>query len=581
MKISTILNSATMGNPKRMYPMIWWTLLEYFFRGAPYGITLFVVWELFKPLQNPGTGLDISKIVIACISLAVSLLLLYLTSKKAYFKAYKTGYDICAEGRQKVAAHMKKLPMGFYNQRDPGDIGAYIVTDYANIEQMTTHIVPQFFGALIMPLILLIGLFFFEWKLALAATMVIPLAWPMLKLTNYIVKKLGVKHQKIKVNASSRMIEYIQGIRLIKAFNLGGTKFERLEKSFQNLKKASIKLEAAPGPTIIFASVLLNGGIVLIILLGFTYLLSAQVTLPVYILFLIMGVHIYQPLIHAMTFMAEMNYMKLGADRIDTLIKTPFLPEGSITEKQNIESIEFNNVHFSYNNIEVLKGLSLKIKVNTLTALVGPSGSGKTTLTRLIARFWDVNSGEILINGNNIKDYNSNNLMSMISIVFQDVYLFNDTIYNNIRVGREDATEAEIIEAAKLAQCHEFINSMPDKYQTMVGEGGSTLSGGEKQRISIARAILKDAPIILLDEATASLDPENELFIQKAINDLIRNKTVIIIAHRLNTIKNADNIVVINQGEITEQGRHHELMNNNSLYKNLWDEQQKIKGWKF
>jgi ATP-binding cassette subfamily B protein len=169
----------------------------------------------------------------------------------------------------------------------------------------------------------------------------------------------------------------------------------------------------------------------------------------------------------------------------------------------------------------------------------------------------------------------------MISIVFQDVYLFNDTIYNNIRVGREDATEAEIIEAAKLAQCHEFINSMPDKYQTMVGEGGSTLSGGEKQRISIARAILKDAPIILLDEATASLDPENELFIQKAINDLIRNKTVIIIAHRLNTIKNADNIVVINQGEITEQGRHHELMNNNSLYKNLWDEQQKIKGWKF
>ena len=294
-----------------------------------------------------------------------------------------------------------------------------------------------------------------------------------------------------------------------------------------------------------------------------------------------MGVHIYQPLIHAMTFMAEMNYMKLGADRIDTLIKTPFLPEGTITEKQNIESIEFNNVHFSYNNIEVLKGLSLKIKANTLTALVGPSGSGKTTLTRLIARFWDVNSGEILINGNNIKDYNSNNLMSMISIVFQDVYLFNDTIYNNIRVGREDATEAEIIEAAKLAQCHEFINSMPDKYQTMVGEGGSTLSGGEKQRISIARAILKDAPIILLDEATASLDPENELFIQKAINDLIRNKTVIIIAHRLNTIKNADNIVVINQGEITEQGRHHELMKNNSLYKNLWDEQQKIKGWKF
>jgi len=581
MKISTILNSATMGNPKKMYPMIWWTLLEYLFRGAPYGITLFVVWELFKPLQNPGTALDISKIIIAIISLAISLVLLYFTSKKAYFKAYKTGYDICAEGRRKVATHMRRLPMGFYNRRDPGDIGAYIVTDYANIEQMTTHIVPQFFGALIMPLLLLVGLFFFNWKLAFAATMVIPLAWPMLKLTNYIVKKLGVKHQKVKVTASSRMIEYIQGIRLIKAFNLGGTKFERLEKSFRDLKKESIKLEAAPGPTIIFASVLLNGGIVLIILLGFTYLLSTQVTLPVYILFLIMGVHIYQPLIHAMTFMAEMNYMKLGADRIDTLIKTPFLPEGTITDKQEINSVEFNDVHFSYNNIEVLKGIDLKIHTNTLTALVGPSGSGKTTLTRLIARFWDVNSGEILINGTNIKDYHSDNLMSMISIVFQDVYLFNDTIYNNIKIGREDASEVEIIEAAKLAQCHEFIEDMPDKYHTMVGEGGSTLSGGEKQRISIARAILKDAPIILLDEATASLDPENELSIQKAINDLIKNKTVIIIAHRLNTIKNADNIVVINDGKIAEQGKHSELLNNNLIYKNLWDEQQRIKGWKF
>lgn len=581
MKISTILNSATMGEPKQMYPMIWWTILEYFFRGAPYGITLFVVWELFKPLQNPGTQLDIQKIVFACISLSISLVLLRWASKKAYFTAYKTGYDICAEGRQKVAAQMKKLPMGFYNKRDPGDIGAYIVTDYANIEQMTTHIVPQFFGALIMPLLLIAGLFVFSWKLALAATAVIPLSWPLLKLTNYIVGKLGTKHQKVKVNAASRMIEYIQGIKLIKAFNLGGTKFERLEKSFHNLKKESIKLEAAPGPTIIFASLLLNGGVILIILLGFSLLLSAEVSLPVYILFLIMGVHIYQPLIHAMTFLAEMNYMKLGADRIDNLLKTPCLREGYITSCKDIENIEFKDVHFTYKNVEVINGINLTINKKTLTALVGPSGSGKTTLTRLLARFWDVNSGKILINGEDIRNYNSDVIMSLVSIVFQDVYLFNDTIYNNIKIGREDATDKEIKKAAKLAQCHEFIEALPDKYNTMVGEGGSTLSGGEKQRISIARAILKDAPIILLDEATASLDPENELSIQKAINDLIKDKTVIIIAHRLNTIRNADNIVVIDKGEIVEQGKHEQLISNNSLYKSLWDEQQKIKGWKF
>jgi ATP-binding cassette subfamily B protein len=580
MNVSAALNSATMGNPKRLRPMIWWTIVEYFFRGAPYGITLFIVWELFKPLQNPGISLDVQKITMACISMFVSLILLYIASRKAYFASYKTGYEICSDGRKEVTRHLKRLPMGFYNSRDPGDIGAYVVSDYANIEQMVTHIVPQFFGALAMPLVLLAGLFFFNWQLALAATMVIPLAWPMLKFTNYIVKKIGVKHQKVKVESASRMIEYIQGIRLIKAFNLGGTKFERLEKAFRKLKKESIRLEAAPGPTIVFASVILNGGIILIILVGFSMLLSADVSLPVYILFLVLGVHIYQPLLHAMTFMAEMNYMKLASDRVENLRKTPLLETNREEEVPNA-NIEFKNTHFAYKDIKVIQGISLQIPEQSLTALVGPSGSGKTTLTRLIARFWDVNEGEVLLGGKNIKNYSSDALMSQLSIVFQDVYLFNDTIYNNIRIGKEDATKEEIIAAAKTAQCHDFIDVLPEKYDTILGEGGSTLSGGEKQRISIARAILKNAPIVLLDEATASLDPENELFIQKAINDLVKDKTVIVIAHRLHTIQNADKIVVMDKGRITEEGKHEDLLIANGLYKSLWDEQQKLKGWKF
>lgn len=581
MKISTVLSSATMGQPQRLRPMIWWTLAEYFFRGSPYGITLFVVWELFKPLQNPGTTLDIQKITFACIGLVISLVLLYITSRKAFFASFKSGYDICADGRKTVTAHLKKLPMGFYNRRDPGDIGAYIVSDYANIEQMVTHMVPQFFGALIMPFVLLCGLFFFNWKLAIVAAMVIPLAWPILKLTNYIVEKLGLRHQKVKNESASRMIEYIQGIKLIKAFNLGGTKFDRLEKAFRNLKKESIKLEAAPGPSVVFASVVLNGGIVLIILLGFSMLLSGSISLPVYILFLVFGIHIYQPLLHAMTFMAEMNYMRLSAGRVDELRKTPFLAEGNPEYKIDHYGIKFDNVHFSYHNIKVIDGISLKIPERSLTALVGPSGSGKTTLTRLIARFWDVDRGEVIIAGRNIKEYQSDYLLSQISIVFQDVYLFNDTVYNNIRIGKENASKEEIIEAAKTAQCHDFIEQLPDKYDTMVGEGGNTLSGGEKQRISIARAILKDAPIVLLDEATASLDPENELSIQKAINDLVKNKTVIIIAHRLHTIQAADKIVVIDKGKIVEVGKHTDLLASGGLYKNLWDKQQKMKGWKF
>ncbi len=580
MKISAILNSATMGRPQRLRPMIWWTILEYFFRGVPYGITLFVVWELFKPLQSPGTPLDVRKIAFACAGLLLSLLLLYIAGRKAYFAAFKSGYDICSDGRKAVTAHLKQLPMGFYNRRDPGDIGAYVVNDYANIEQMVTHLVPQFFGALVMPLILLVGLFLTNWQLALAAALVIPMALPILILTNHIVKKLGRKHQKVKVASSSRMIEYIQGIRLIKAFNLGGTKFERLEKAFQNLKKASIRLEAAPGPTVVFASVVLNGGFILIILLGFSMLIGSDISLPAYVLFLVLGIHLYQPLLHAMTFIAEMNYMKLSADRVEVLRRAPFLPEGRVEQVRN-HHIQLRDVHFRYRDTDVINGISVRIPERGLTALVGPSGSGKTTLTRLIARFWDVHEGEVMIGGHNIRDYAPDVLMSRISIVFQDVYLFNDTIFNNIRIGKEDASTEEIVAAAKAAKCHDFIEVMPEKYETLVGEGGSTLSGGEKQRISIARAILKNAPIILLDEATASLDPENERFIQEAINDLVKDKTVIMIAHRLHTVQAADNIVVMDKGSVVEEGKHGDLLKNQGLYKTLWDEQQRIKGWKF
>ena len=391
----------------------------------------------------------------------------------------------------------------------------------------------------------------------------------------------GRKHQKIKRNASSRMIEYIQGIRLIRAFNLNGNKFERLEHAFRELKRESIYLEAAPAPTITLASTLLNGGLVLIMLLGFSMLLDAQVSIPVYIMFLLAGSAIYAPLINAMTFIALINYMKLSAERIDALCNTPVLPEGTIEEVTGSE-IEFRNVDFSYDeDIPVLRDVSLVIPEKRLTALVGPSGSGKTTLTRLIARFWDVNKGEILLGGRNVRDYTLHTLMQQISIVFQDVYLFNDTIYNNIRVGRETATQEEIEAAARKAQCHEFITAMPDGYDTLVGEGGSTFSGGEKQRISIARAILKDAPIVLLDEATASLDPENEVHIQDAINDLVKEKTVVIIAHRLGTLVNADNIVVINQGRVVQQGKHQTLLEEGGLYRNLWQEQQRVKRWKF
>lgn len=580
MKLNDIINSATLGQPKRLRPMIIWTMVEYFFRGAPYGFTIMVIWYMFEPLQNPAATLNVQGIIYACIGLFVSLVIMFWGNYKSYFAAYSEGYNITADGRLSIASHLRKLPMGFYNSKDPGDIGAYIVTDYANIEQLTTHLIPQFFGAIAMPLVALFMLLFFNWQLALVSALVIPLAFPMAKISTYIIRKTGKKQQKSKVETASRMIEYVQGIKLIKAFNLGGTRFERLEKVFRRLMKDSIRLEAGSGPTMILSSFILNSGLVLITLFGLTFLFAGTLSLPFYIMFLVIGTRIYEPLIQALMFIGELNYMQLGVDRIETLRKSPLLPEGNEKMREKFD-IEFDKVDFSYNSVKVLNQFTAKIPSHSFTALVGPSGSGKTTVTRLIARFWDVDAGEIRLGGKNIKSYINDDLLGNIAIVFQDVYLFNDTIYNNIRIGKEDATEEEIIAAAKIARCHDFIDALPDKYQTMVGEGGSTLSGGEKQRISIARAILKNAPIVLLDEATASLDPENELYIQQAINDLVKDKTVVVIAHRLNTIRNADQIIVIDKGSVIEQGKHDNLIAGNGLYKALWDEQQRVKGWKF
>jgi ATP-binding cassette subfamily B protein len=371
-------------------------------------------------------------------------------------------------------------------------------------------LVPQLFGALTMPLVALAGLAFCNWQLALAAALVIPLSIPFVILATVIIRNTGKRQQKTKVTAASRMIEYIQGIKLIKAFNLEGTKFERLEKSFHDLMRESIRLEAASGPTLILASIVLHAGLILIILLGMTLFFNGTLSLSFYVMFLIIGTRIYEPLLQAMMFLGEMTYMELGIERIENLRKTPLLKEGSKDEMFDDFSIEFKDVSFKYNDVQVINGLNLHIPANRLTALVGPSGSGKTTLTRLIARFWDVERGDILIGRKSIKAYTTDNLLSNMSMVFQDVYLFNDTIRNNIRLGREDATQDEIEAAARAAQCHDFIATLPDGYDTMVGEAGNTLSGGEKQRISIARAILKNAPVILLDEATAALDPENE-----------------------------------------------------------------------
>lgn len=580
MNFISMLTVAGAGKPQKFAPVFLWTLAEYAFRGVPYGILLAAVLEFYKPLANPTLTLDTRQLGIIWITLAASVAVQYFISRKAYFSVNLGSYGMGAEGRIAIAERLRRLPMGFFNSRDPGSIGSYLISDYANVEFMISHLLTQIAGAVVMPVVLLVFLAFQNWQLALAGAAVIPLAFPAYIITKKIVLSVGAKHHEAKTAASSRMLEYLAGIRFIKSFRLTGVRFERLEKAFRELKRLSIKIEASGGPTAVISTIILHAGLTVIIVAGLGFLLTDRIDIPVYITFLILGSRAFEPLIQAFIYVNEMHYYNLSVKRVAKLLDEPIQTGGGAPRPEQFD-IEFRNVSFSYNETCVLEDINLKLPEQSFTAVVGTSGSGKTTLTRLIARFWDTCAGEIFLGGRDVREYKPEDLLSRISMVFQDVYLFNDTVYNNIAIGNRNAAEDAVKAAAEKTGCAEFIEKLPHKYDSLVGEGGSRLSGGEKQRISIARAILKDAPVILLDEATASLDPENEKHIQKAVNELVKNKTVLIIAHRLNTVVNADKIIVMDKGRIVEEGTHSSLLEKSGLYKHLWDEQQKIKNWMF
>ena len=483
-----------------------------------------------------------------------------------------------ADGRIALAEHLRKLSLGFLSRRDPGDLSSMIITDFTMAETGISHHLPQLMGALVMPVLAFLSLLWINWRMSVAMFIALPVAILILWLSTKLQQRLSSKQIEAKINAGNRMEEYLQGIRVMKAYNLLGDRFVRLRKALSDLRKACIRQEALLGPFIMLSITIVRAGLTLMILCGTYLLIGGELLLTTFVLFLVVGSRVFDPLTSALTNFAEFRYFSIAGGRILNLMKEPEMKGDR--PAPNGGDIEFHNVSFAYQDKKVLHHINLTLKQGSLTALVGPSGSGKSTLMKLCARFYDPGEGTVSMGGQDLSTLEPESLMKNISMVFQDVYLFQDTIRNNIRFGKNDATDEEIIEAAKKAQCHEFITKLSKGYDTMIGEGGCTLSGGEKQRLSIARAILKDAPIVLLDEVTASLDPENEVEVQRAINTLIAGRTVIVIAHRLKTIRNADTIVVLDEGRIVEKGRHEDLLNNHGLYAHLWDIQTQIAGWK-
>lgn len=543
----------------------------------PATVMLLAIMEIVKPFS--GGDISWSKLWMLFIAGIIGIIVIFLCNKNDYKKTYVASYLESKNTRISLAEHIRKLPMSLFNSKDLTELTTNMMGDVETSEHVLSHVYPQLISNGITVTIVCVMLAFYDWRMALAVFVSVPVALFIIVASRKIQQFLGKRHAKAKLEASGQVQEYIEGIKVIKACNLDGEKAEKLNSALLKMKKLAIQTELGSGIFVSSAQMVLQAGIGLTIFIGTILLSGGQIELIPLLAFLLIVTRIYGPINVELQLLPELFYHQIAIKRMRTIMN--FLPmEGNKTPIKSY-TIKFEKVDFSYNKIKekTIKNISTTISENSITALVGPSGSGKSTLSRLIARFWDVDQGKISIGGVDIKELDPEHLMGYMSFVFQDVVLFNDTIFNNIKIGNMDASEEEIMAASKAARCDEFIDKLPNGYNTVLGENGNTLSGGERQRLSIARALLKNAPIVLLDEATASLDPESEEFIQQAIGELIKGKTVIVIAHKLRTIAKADKIIVLNKGEIVEEGTHDSLMGENGLYKRLYSIQQESMGW--
>ena len=540
----------------------------------PVGLLYFLVGDL---MNGTVSG---SRITFYIIGIVICLALVFVSTYIQYNATFFATYEESGVRRITLAEKLRKLPLSFFGKKDLSDMTSTIMADCATLETASSHWIPELVGSMASTLLVAVSLFFFDWRMAIAALWVLPVSFAVVIGSSKFVNRKQEKQTQAKLAFADGIQECLESVRDLKANNAEDEYMVGLDAKIKAVEKRTIITELNNAVFNGSARMILKLGIASTALVGGILLTNGTINVLTFFMFLLVASRMYDPMMTTLDNLSGIVATRIPCGRMNEILEHP-TQEGADRLTNNGCDIVFDHVGFAYNkNEQVLRDVSFTAKQGEVTALIGPSGGGKTTVSRLAARFWDITKGKITVGGMDVSKTDPETLMSLYSIVFQDVTLFNNTIMENIRIGRKDASDAEVIAAAKLAHCDEFAEKLPDQWNSQIGENGCELSGGERQRISIARAFLKDAPIILLDEATASLDVENETMIQESLSRLIQNKTVLIIAHRMRTVAGADKIVVLSDGVVAQQGSPSELHEQDGIYRHMAELQRQSGEWK-
>lgn len=546
------------------------------FQNMAFMLPTGLLYYLVKDLLGGDMG---GKTVFYTVGCVICFALILITTWFQYNNTFFTTYEESGKRRLSLAERLRKLPLSFFGKKDLADLTSTIMADCEVLEKDCSHYIPALFGSVISTIVIALGLFAFDKAMALAALWVIPVSVLIIVLSYKVQDRAQQRNMSVKMACADGIQEYIETLRDLKANNAESSYLKGLRSKIRSVEKGAFKTEITTAVFVTSAGMVLKFGIATVALVGVSRLVTGKIDVLTLFMFLLVASRLYDPMQAALQNLAAVIAMRTNVARMNEILDHEIQQGGDTLTNKGCD-ITFDHVGFAYKSGEtVLSDVSFTAKQGEVTALVGPSGGGKTTISRLAVRFWDNQKGKITVGGMDISKIDPEKLMTLYSIVFQDVTLFNNTIMENIRLGRKGATDEEVLSAAHLANCDEFAEKFPDKWNTNIGENGCELSGGERQRISIARAFLKDAPIILLDEATASLDVENETAIQTALSRLIRNKTVLVIAHRIRTVAGADKIVVLSDGVVAEQGTPEKLLNKNGIFKRMADLQLQGQNW--